>query len=126
MRLAKVLLLIFALLVLTELFLVFRPEPAVLTAGVPLGDAAITDLLRKRFPIGSPAAALEDELKQEGNWGSIHVDRAGRSERFWHYVQLRRRIGLFTPELTTIIWEVDEAGLLTNVHGSKFIDITYP
>jgi hypothetical protein len=121
MRLAKALLLIFALLVLTELFLFFRPEPA-LTAGVKLGEGPITEVLRKRFPIGSPASALEDELKREGYWGTIHVDRIGKSERFWHYVVMRRRIGLFTPVRTAITWEIDDEGRLANVTGSKFID----
>jgi hypothetical protein len=120
------LLIIFAPIGLLELFLVLRPEPAILSAGVALGDAPITDLLRKRFPIGSPASALEAELKQESYWGPIHIDRIGRSDRFWHYVQFKHWAGLFTPVLTTILWEVDDEGRLTNVKGSKFIDITYP
>jgi hypothetical protein len=62
----RVLLIVAALLVLTELFLAFRLEPTILTAGVPLGDGPVSDLLRKRFPIGSPASDLEEELKHEG------------------------------------------------------------
>lgn len=123
MRVVKALLLIFALLVLTELFLFFRPEPA-LIAGVKLGEGPITEVLRKRFPIGSPASALEDELKREGYWGPILADRNG--QYFWHYVLLRRWILLFVPVRTAILWETDDEGRLTSVKGSKFIDITLP
>jgi hypothetical protein len=128
MRLAgKITLAIVGLIVLAELFFVFRPEPDILTAGVALGKAPVTDLLRSKFPIGSPANILETELKREGYWGPIHIDRVG-TKRFQHYVQLRRRVGLglFTPEVTTIGWEVDQDGLLTNVFGSKYLDIAVP
>jgi hypothetical protein len=125
---SKILLMIVGLLVLAELFFVFRPEPDILTAGVALGEAPVTDVLRIRFPIGSPASALETELKREGYWGPIRIDRIGKTERFWHYVQFRRRVGLglFTPEVTTIVWEVDQDGLLSNIYGSKYIDIAVP
>jgi hypothetical protein len=126
MRFGKVLLVIVALIVLAELFLLFRPEPAMLTAGVALGEVAITDRLRQRFPIGSPASALEAELEQEGYWGPIYVDRIGRTERFWHHVQFKRWAGLLTPEITTIVWEVDDDGRLTDLKGSKRIDIAAP
>jgi hypothetical protein len=61
----KILLFVGALLVLTELFFVFRPEPDILTAGVALGEAPVTDMLRIRFPMGSRASDLEKELKHE-------------------------------------------------------------
>jgi hypothetical protein len=122
----RVLLIVAALLVLTELFLAFRPEPTILTAGVPLGDAPVSDLLRKRFPIGSPASDLEEELKHEGYWGSIRIARIGRLERFLHYVRYKRRVGLFTPEVTTIVWEVGDDGRLTDVKGSKYLDLPVP
>jgi hypothetical protein len=123
----KITLTIVGLIVLAELFFVFRPEPDILTAGVALGEAPATDLLRIKFPIGSPANILETELKREGYWGPIHIDRVG-TKRFQHYVQLRRRVGLglFTPEVTTISWEVDQDGLLTNVFGSKYLDVAMP
>ena len=110
----KILLIIAALVMLAELFFVFRPEPDILTAGVALGEAPIADVLRAQFPIGSPARVLEEELNREGQWGSIHIDRVGETERFWHYVQYRRRVGLglFTPEVTKIGWEVDHDGPL--------------
>ena len=99
-----------------------------MTAGVALGKAPVTGVLRIKFPIGSPASALETELKREGYWGPIQIDRIGKTERFWHYVQFRRRVGLglLTPELTTIVWEVDQAGLLTDIRGSKYIDVAAP
>lgn len=124
----KIILAIVALLVLTELFFAFRPEPDIVTAGVALGKAPVTGVLRIKFPIGSPASALETELKREGYWGPIQIDRIGKTERFWHYVQFRRRVGLglLTPELTTIVWEVDQAGLLTDIRGSKYIDVAAP
>jgi hypothetical protein len=122
----KSLLIVVGLLVLTELFFVFRPEPDILTAGVALGKGPVTDLLRIRFPIGSPASALEAEVKREGYWGPVQLARIGRSERFWHYVRFSRRVGLFTPEVTTIVWEVDNDGLLTNVSGNKYLDSPVP
>jgi hypothetical protein len=124
----KLLLIIVGLLALAELFFVFRPEPHILTAGVALGEAPVTDVLRTSFPIGSPASALETELKREGYWGPIQIDRIGKTERFWHYVQFRRRVGLglVTPEVTTIAWEVDQDGFLINISGSKYIDIALP
>lgn len=123
----KITLTVLGLIVLAELFFVFRPEPDILTAGVALGEAPVTDLLRKKFPIGSPANILETELNREGYWGPIHIDRWG-TKRFLHYVQIRRRVGLglLTPEVTTIGWEVDQDGLLTNVSGTKYIDIPVP
>jgi hypothetical protein len=106
---------------------IFRAEPDTLTAGVALGQAPVTDMLRKRFPVGSPASVLEEELKHEGCWGSIHLDRIGGTERrFSRYVQYRRRVGLITPEVTTIAWEVDDDGRLTDVRGSKYFDIPVP
>ena len=128
MRLAgKITLAIVGLIVLTELFFVFRPEPDILTAGVALGEAPVTDLLRSKFPVGSPANILETELKREGYWGPVHVDRVG-TKRFQHYAQLRRRVGLglFTPEVTTIVWEVGDDGRLTDIKGSKYLDLPVP
>jgi hypothetical protein len=127
MRMAgKITLTIVGLIVLTELFFVFRPEPDILTAGIAFGEAPVTDLLRIKFPIGSSANILETELKREGYWGPVHVDRIA-PKRFQHYVKLRRRVGLglFTPEVTTIAWEVNEDGLLTNILGSKYIDVAF-
>jgi hypothetical protein len=125
MPVRKILLAIVALIALLELFLIFRPEPAILTAGIALGEAPVTNMLRQRFPIGSPASALEEELKQEGYWGPVHIDRASQT-RVFHYVQFRRWTGLFSPLLTTVLWEVDDDGRLTALSGSKFIDITMP
>jgi hypothetical protein len=126
MPVRKMLLVTVALIVLIELFLIFRPEPAIMTAGVALGETPITDMLRKRFPIGSSADALESELKQEGCWGTIRIERIGRSERVWHYVKFKQRVGLFTPRVTTILWEVDDNGRLTEIRGSKWLDIPVP
>jgi hypothetical protein len=106
--------------------LVFRPEPDVLTAGVASGEAPVTDALQKRFPVGSPASALEAELKREGIWGPVIIERIGTKGRLYHYVQLSRRVGLLTPEVTTIAWEVGPDGLLTNVRGSKYADLPVP
>jgi len=122
----KVLLIVAALLVLTELFFVFRPKPDILTAGTAFGDAPVTDVLRVRFPIGSPTSVLEKELEREGYWGTIHIDRIGKTERFWHYVQYKRRVGLFTLEVTTIQWEVGGDDRLTDVRGSKYLDMPVP
>jgi hypothetical protein len=126
-RVGKIILVIVGLLVLAELFFAFRPEPDIVTAGVALGEAPVTDVLRIKFPIGSPASALETELKREGYWGPIQIDRVA-TKRFMRYVQFRRRVGLglFTPEVTTIVWEVDQAGLLTDISGSKYIDVDAP
>jgi hypothetical protein len=123
----KIILVIVALFVLAELFFAFRPEPDIVTAGVALGEAPVTGVLRIKFSIGSPASALETELKREGYWGPIQIDRVA-TKRFMHYVQLRRRVGLglFTPEVTTIVWEVDQADLLTDISGSKYIDVDAP
>jgi hypothetical protein len=83
----KILLVVGALLILAELFFVFRPEPNILTAGVALGQAPVTDMLRTRFPVGSPASVLEEELKHEGSWGSIQIVPIGGTERrFSHHV----------------------------------------
>jgi hypothetical protein len=128
MRFGKILLVVVALFILVELFLVFRPETAILTAGIALGETPVTDALRKRFPIGSPANVLEEELKQEGYWGPPHIARIGKTERFSHYVQFRRRVGLglFTPEVTTIVWEIGHDGRLTDIKGDKYLDIPVP
>jgi hypothetical protein len=122
----KIIFIVVGLLVLTELFFVFRPEPDILTAGVAAGEAPVTNALQSRFPVGSPASALEAELKREGVWGSVQIERIGNKGRFYRYVQFRRRVGLITPEVTTILWEVDTDGLLTNVRGNKYVDIPVP
>jgi hypothetical protein len=122
----KVTITVVGLLVLAELYLVFRPEPDILTAGVASGEAPVTDALQKRFPVGSPASALEAELKREGVWGPVIIERMGTKGRLYHYVQLSRRVGLFTPEVTTIAWEVGPDGLLANVRGSKYADLPVP
>lgn len=122
----KIALAIVTLLVLTELFFVFRPEPDIVTAGVALGKAPVTDVLRSRFPIGSPASVLEEELKREAVWGPIQLDRVGTHS--YYHVKFSRRVGLglFTPEVTIIVWEVDQSGLLTKISGSKEWDIPVP
>lgn len=79
----KIALAIVALLVLTELFFVFRPEPDIVTAGVALGKAPVTDVLHSRFPIGSPASVLEEELKREAVWGPIQLDRV-ETRSYYH------------------------------------------
>jgi hypothetical protein len=124
----KILLFVGASLVLTELFFVLRPEPDILTAGVALGQAPVTDMLRTRYPAGSPASVLEKELQHEGYWSSIRIDPIGgtQPERFAHYVRYRRRVGLIAPEVTTIVWEVDDNGRLTDVRGAKYFDIPVP
>lgn len=66
----KVTITVVGILILAELYLVFRPEPDILTAGVASGEAPVTDALQKRFPVGSPASALEAELKREGLLGT--------------------------------------------------------
>jgi hypothetical protein len=81
------------------------------------------DIFTKPGIINSP-----ESFEREGYWGPIQTDRMGKTERFWHYVQFRRRVGLglFTPELTTIVWEVDQDGFLIDIRGSKYIDIAVP
>jgi hypothetical protein len=116
-----------ASLIIVELFLSWRPEPHILTAGLADGDIAITDTLRARYPIGSPAKALEEELKREGYWGSVHVDPImGTKQRLAHYVRYRRRVGLIETQISTIEWEIDDDDRLTDIRGSKFIDGPFP
>jgi hypothetical protein len=121
--LGKSLLYVAASLVVVELYLSARPEPPILTASLAGGAAAVTDMLRERFPIGSRANVLEEELKHEGYWGPVHIEPImGTKRRVQHYVQYKRRVGLIESQISTIEWEIDDEGRLTDIRGFKFLD----
>jgi hypothetical protein len=114
-------------LIVVELFLSVRPEPHILSAGLADGDIEITDMLRARYTLGSPANAPAEELKREEYWGSVHIDLImGTKQRLAHYVRYRRRVGLIEIQISIIEVEIDDDGRLTDIRGSKFIDGPYP
>ncbi len=105
-----------------------RPIPAIAVGIGQLNqtaaEAELTRRLLQQFPIGSPSAALEAELRRQG-WGPVVTDNLSRNDLPWQVVQFKRPINLLFVEVSTIMWKSDKGGRLIEVRGRYFRDAVF-